>query len=842
MNRIRSSHRPRYDRRRPNWDTLEDRFVLSPGPLGPNLTILASDPAPGDRLSAPTSRVTFTFDRPLYDGSTGFTDFQVDRVDRDGSLTPMIDPNVGAEEDLDPTGTALTVVLDRPLSPGEYELFLSGSNGLTGVDGSMFAGDGSDQPLGSFTVSAPGKTLASASDLGAITPAGYSVGGSLDFRADPFAVALYQVSLPTGHHWQFGAEISAQRIGSPLSAALSLFDAQGNPITTSNLGRADAPADPYLFAGLAPGTYYIGVSGADNVPGKPGGYNPVTGDPGSHGQAQAGGFFHLEMAADEADEPARVTSFQVDHADGLGGEPTGFEIQFSKAIDVAGPDGSLFTTVTQGLEVVDSAGRSWPIAGVAYDESQARLTYLFREQLAPGNYLVRLPAQGGLTDLAGLPPVAKDRDSGILASFKVNPDHNIKSSLDFGPLFPNDVLSGVSRSATIAPGNTVTFRYTSLYSDNYQISTQYSGGSVSMTIELPGGQSFTEDPGSPGTANQSFQHLGVGTYLVHVTATGTTPVQFTSGYRIPGFAWETILDNGVGQGPALSLRLIAPTPTPGDTTGDSAPAATPTTEAPAAGAAGTAPGALAQYPAAAAAASPTGVGVTGSAHPETSAATATQAPGASIGTAGLFLSVASAPVGQPSFSSATVATAAFESGTGTGGSATGALAGIGYGSSDRAGSIGRDSGDLGESVGPAGIGDGEALASAPTSGAITPGATTEVADRALEGVVLEGQGLALADIMAGLRQAWETGLRLPETTGAGSDAIAVADRGGKDAAGDSTDVAEAGFGHPLGAGLAAILLLQSRHRVRRWLKRTNGARGAGSWNRVLPFGSRRSRS
>jgi len=86
-------------------------------------------------------------------------------------------------------------------------------------------------------------------------------------------------------------ELDDQRIGSNLSGALTLFDQLGNVLATRDAGTGlpSDSNDPYLFTGLNPGVYYIGVSGAGNLAGQTGGYNPVTGTTGSLGQVQLGG-------------------------------------------------------------------------------------------------------------------------------------------------------------------------------------------------------------------------------------------------------------------------------------------------------------------------------------------------------------------------------------------------------------------------------------------------------------------------------------------------------------------------------------------------------------------------
>ena len=129
--------------------------------------------------------------------------------------------------------------------------------------------------------------------------------------------------------------------------------------------------DPFLFAGLQPGTYYIGVSGTENLPGMPGGYDPVTGSPGSVVQTQPGGTYTLHVVADAVDTPPQVRSFSVDHADSHSATPTGLTLEFTRAISLTGQIGDLSTGLDQGIEVTDGDGHNWPVQASGYDEADA---------------------------------------------------------------------------------------------------------------------------------------------------------------------------------------------------------------------------------------------------------------------------------------------------------------------------------------------------------------------------------------------------------------------------------------------------------------------------------------
>ena len=96
---------------------------------------------------------------------------------------------------------------------------------------------------------------------------------------DPADVNLYHFQISDAGQHEFIAEVFAGRIGSPLYAGLSLFQAGANgqlQLLASNSGTLNGtPAtngqvplfnDPVLYAGLVQGDYYLAVSGLGNVP------------------------------------------------------------------------------------------------------------------------------------------------------------------------------------------------------------------------------------------------------------------------------------------------------------------------------------------------------------------------------------------------------------------------------------------------------------------------------------------------------------------------------------------------------------------------------------------------
>src|SRR5262249_49116362 len=159
------------------------------------------------------------------------------------------------------------------LPAGQYRLLLLQTSLLKSSDGVGLPPTGQDQRLADFTVNPLAFGLSGATNLGTLGGSVVTATGALDFVANPVDLKLYQITFAPGHFWRLGAGVLAQRLGRTLNAALALFDAQGHVIAIDDTGLPNSPNDPYLFAGLPAGTYYLGVSGAGNLPGLPGGYD-----------------------------------------------------------------------------------------------------------------------------------------------------------------------------------------------------------------------------------------------------------------------------------------------------------------------------------------------------------------------------------------------------------------------------------------------------------------------------------------------------------------------------------------------------------------------------------------
>ena len=313
-----------------------------------------------------------------------------------------------------------------------------------------------NEPISEFTVLGQGATLGGATQLGTIGPNVETVLGGLNPEDSAASVDIYQFTLPQGHYWQVGLSVTASAIGSRLLPSLSLLDANGNVIATRNSGQGvlSDPNDPYLFEGLNPGTYYVAVSDAGNLPYGDSGFDPILGTPGTGGLRQSGGPypFQLGLVATPHDQPARLVGLTLDRADVTESSPTGLTLNFSGPIELS----QLFMPDAQetALEVVDSSGQVWPITAESYEVTNAQLTLIFDQPLPAGTYTLIDSSPGGLTDLAGLPVVAPGEPAGVLGSWTVGPPVASSDTNNLGVIWPSTVnVTWPSDARRVSPNN-----------------------------------------------------------------------------------------------------------------------------------------------------------------------------------------------------------------------------------------------------------------------------------------------------------------------------------------------------------------------------------------------------
>ncbi len=546
--------------------------------------VVATDPPDGATLVEAPGSITVTFDRPII-GEFSSADLRLDSVEPDGTET-TVDSGSGLAESLGADPRDLIVTPGGALGPGQYRLYLLGSSPLAGSDGA-------DRMIDDFTIGTPVPTIGAAIDLGSPVSNVVTTSGSLDLADDPGATDYYRVELPQGHFWRLGAEVEAQQIGSALLSTLTVYNAQGQAIPSQVDRLPGDPNDPYLFLGLEPGVYYIGVSGTDLPAGTP----PSRGN------------FRLQVVADSADAPTTVVSSTLDYADPTAAIPTGLTLRFNGPLDASAMAGN----PSDLIQLVDASGRAWAADAVAYDVMSSTVTFVFEQALPAGRYAVQLAGQGGLVDLVGKPPVAPGLPAGTLADFTVARATATRGSDDYGPIFLNQLQQGLSANLQLAPGEEVTYRFVITAAAFYDLETTYTGSAPTFTANV-GGKSVALDPGAAGIAQNHIVHLQPGVITLDVKG-GSLGTSIDWSFLLVSGSYDLLLDNGVGQSSGLGLRLVGLS-TPDSLAATSSSGLTP----------GPAP----------------------SAGPTASSTSSSGTPGASPGAAGLFLAANVGLVGHPS--------------------------------------------------------------------------------------------------------------------------------------------------------------------------------------------------
>lgn len=567
-NRRQTMHRSLGERHRPIFDHLEARLALSGATTDPSmlalsagqsvgggtasvLSIVSTSPSNTAVLSSSPTILRVGFDRPINGFSIFSHDFNLVHVASDGSTSPLSAGEARAFETLDPTdptGSRVALSLSKSLIPGHYQVLLAPESQIRGEDGTSLASRGSSPVVSDFTVVPATSGLATADNLQVIGPDEKTVSGMLDLTDDPGAVQYHKFTLAPGHFWQVGLEVSAHRDGGTLNSTVSVFDASGRLIATSNAGLPGNSGDPYLFEGLAPGTYTVGVSARTNIPDASGHYSPSAGLVGSPSTAQ-GGPYRLHLVADPADSPVSILGLQVDHADPLSVQPTGLTIAFSGGLNPSG----FQAAGGHPLSLIDQNGQSWLLTVLRYDATKAELSLGIDRPLAPGSYSLALNGLG-LVDLAGREPVAKDQASGVLGHFDVAAW--ALPSGDLGPILSGS-SSGVGAQIAVAPGHPVTEQFTIIEPGLYAFDGLNTSNGSQFSILDGSGNVVATGPDAKASGAVLFS-LSAGTYSLAISTTTPGSTNLTLGIRPKLDVSSSLLDSGVAQGPALNLRLVTP--------------------------------------------------------------------------------------------------------------------------------------------------------------------------------------------------------------------------------------------------------------------------------------------
>jgi hypothetical protein len=577
---------------------------LSPdaGPL-----VLASDPAAGSTLDSSPMVFRLDLSAPI-DATTVMPDDDVwltynpagtfgDGNDRDVPLAGVHFSDAATELQLTPAA---------PLGTGYYRLQLAGDadahpDVVTGPDGTSLGADdlhpsGRDFAL-TFRVAgvegntAPGAgaddTPAGAHDLGDVSDgrlvqaAGVIGDDPTDpVSFDPSDVDLYHFRLSGPGRYAFGAEVFAQRIGSPLNAAASLFaldpatgrlrlvtanDDTQNPTGASDHRSLPLFADPALFAGLTAGDYYLAVSSHKNVPdpdhgllpGAGGVFDPAVSHSGSAGRSTGEYVLNLRVWSDDA--PPHVVAVTPGPGDSLDAPPTFLTVRFDGPVNLQelafqayqrAQQGALTAVYVQGTD----GARYYPRLQ-SYDPTTGQATFLMLDRLPVGNYDLHLSGPAGLTDFAGNPLASNEPGGDYVVPFTVG-GTGVPAPTDpagpqeLGVLFPHE-LQGSGFRITAGAGS---YRFEVLQALDYFVLANAPG--VRLTLTDDSGSPVVAKPQTDGVSLQAF--LQPGAYVLGVSGLGAGDV--ASLRVVLGRSSENPQPLTLGPAPVLRLTLAPPPP------------------------------------------------------------------------------------------------------------------------------------------------------------------------------------------------------------------------------------------------------------------------------------------
>ena len=560
-------------RNRPNLERLEPPHLLSATPS----PIASLAPYNGERLAQSPQDLVVTFNGVNVPALMGNFDVQIEELNKNGTKTPLWNLFDAPPEFSDITGTELIVPLQKfdfndysydnvSLPAGQYEIDLVGNTSISyaasGADGPgpVLWDASQDHAIGTFTILGQGAVI-SPSDASLVP--GQTTWGWLDPSNPTAAVDLYKFTLPAGKLWQVGLGVSANGIGSQLLTDLSLFGPDGTLIANSNAGAGipGNPNDPYLFTGLGGGTYYVGVSGASNVPYTQGGYDPVLGIPGINGIGQGGGLFALNLVVSPHQQATRLENFSLDYAASDTNSPTGVTLNFSGPINLS----NLFIPDSQetALEVIDSRGGVWPVTALSYEVTGASLQITFDRPLPTGNYTLLSTPGDGLVDLAGQPVLPAEGSSSVLAAWSVSPQTQPTATNDLGVLWPfssnqngSAEPGSLQASSELAPGQGIDYRFTVVVPGYHKLTTEALGGDIAVAI-TENGVTTILDTGNSKALNDYVMQLNDGVYTFRFVNVGPQSAALHWQFKIEILDWEKVLNNGVSQTSALSVSLFA---------------------------------------------------------------------------------------------------------------------------------------------------------------------------------------------------------------------------------------------------------------------------------------------
>jgi hypothetical protein len=343
-------------------------------------------------------------------------------------------------------------------------------------------------------------------------------------------VDFYRFDLPAGEHYALNLRVLAQRFGSSLDPALSLFDSVGQLLATNDDSMSvEAASDSAIYTGLNGGTYYVAVSAGGNLPVADGGFDPFV--PGSASASRGTrGPYLLQLSAVPDNERPQVV--QTSLAPEVTEHLTEITVQFSEPMDLLG--------LQHGAALQGPDGLSIGLSAASFDPETLEATYRLNTRPIAGDYVFTLSATA-IRDRAQNPISGDGADGGFALEFSYDPPATtradtepngaVESSQDLGPLYRDELRSGVLVTGAVdSTGDQDFYRFqvTRLGFFNVQIRPGAGTNQTGLLMIRDGegkllGQGFR----FPGIGGMLIRLLKPGEYIIQVNGDGIRPGGYT---------------------------------------------------------------------------------------------------------------------------------------------------------------------------------------------------------------------------------------------------------------------------------------------------------------------------
>ncbi len=500
-------------------------------------------------------RLLIHFNAPIQSASTRASDFEIDQIAEDGSISHTSFQNPLLAEFVDSANSASSSLLltsKLPLGPGNYEVVMLRSNHLTDLSRTIRTSP-TDQVLLKF--STEGSMASSGRDLGTVDATTSFSGLPVDPQAAD--AMLSKITVGAGKGWTFSPTFQGQ---SPDHYRVNLFDANQELIASTSADDLTT-INQHLF----PGTYYVEFYSKDPA-------NLATSD-----------LVDLKVVGTTPSlGPLNVASVAAINRNDLSEDPDSIVVQFAGS----SLPSSLPITQPPNFFLVDARGDHSRIMPIAYDSATNQMTLALSGSLPTGHYTLEV----GLSQSAMTPGSSLETVGSFDTVSRALPAN------DLGTIFPSSSVAEWKNPTWIAPGGSVGQQFSIIQGEHYevklsnpnltcelfQMTTDGRKLATSRMIEIvPGGKYYLE-PGvyefvagnaSPTQQQVSFSVMPSQTTAESLATGGVVQMASSGGqWTLVGGSTPVIGNqNVVAFTPVSSSNSVSASPAPGRTSTTSAP-------------------------------------------------------------------------------------------------------------------------------------------------------------------------------------------------------------------------------------------------------------------------------